>query len=113
MVRVSGYQEVAKSNGESFIALELTGGLEMVQSSSTGKFYATVRKVRVPSTFDENIAKMMIGEQLDGSIERVTVEPYRYVNKTTGEVMTLQHSYTYRPKGAIETIGQTQVMEMA
>jgi len=113
MVTVTGYKEIAKKDGGTFISLELSGGLELVQSSSSGGFYATVRKVRIPSTFDETIAKMMIGQQIEGSIERVTVPPYEFVNKRTGEVMTLQHSYTYRPKGAVETIGQTQVYEMA
>lgn len=113
MVTVTGFKEIAKKDGGTFISLELSGGLELVQSSSSGGFYATVRKVRIPSTFDETVAKMMIGQQIEGSIERVTVPQYEFVNKRTGEVMLLQHSYTYRPKGAIETIGQTQVMEMA
>jgi len=113
MVTVTGYREVEKTNGETFISLELSGGLELVQSQTTGNFYATVRKVRIPSTFDETVAEMMIGQQIEGSIERVTVEPYNYVNKTTGEVMTLQHSYVYRPKGSISTIGETRVQEMA
>ena len=113
MVTVTGFKEVAKNEGGTFISLELTGGLELVQSQSTGKFYATVRKVRIPSTFDESIAKMMIGQQIEGTIERVTVAPYEYVNKTTGEIMMLQHSYTYRPKGPMETIGETRVHEMA
>jgi len=113
MVTVTGYQEVAKKDGSTFISLELSGGVELVQSQTSGGFYATVRKVRIPSTFDATIAKMIIGQQIEGSIERVTVPPYEFVNKRTGEVMTLQHSYTYRPKGSVETIGQTQVYEMA
>ena len=113
MVTVTGYREVEKTNGETFISLELSGGLELVQSQTTGNWYATVRKVRIASTFNETVAEMMIGQQIEGSIERVTVPPYEFVNKRTGEVMTLQHSYTYRPKGAVETIGQTQVYEMA
>ena len=113
MVTVTGYKEIAKKDGGTFISLELSGGLELVQSQTSGAFYATVRKVRIPSTFDETIAKMMVGQQIEGSIERVTVPQYEFLNKRTGELMVLQHSYTYRPKGAVETIGQTQVMEMA
>ena len=113
MVLLTGYKQVAKKDGGTFISLELTGGLELVQSSSTGKMYATVRKVNIPSTFDENIAKMMVGEKLEGTIERITVPQYEFVNKRTGEVMLLQHSYIFLPKGAVETIGQTQVYEMA
>ena len=113
MVTVTGFKEVEKKDGSTFISLELTGGVELVQSQTTGNFYATVRKVRIPSTFDSNIAKMMVGEKIEGTIERVTVASYEYVNKTTGEIMILQHSYTYRPKGAVQTIGETRVQEMA
>ena len=81
MVTVTGYQEVAKKDGSTFISLELSGGVELVQSQTSGGFYATVRKVRIPSTFDETIAKMIIGQQIEGSIERVTVPPYEFVNK--------------------------------
>lgn len=113
MVKVTGFSIVPKKDGTVFISLELTGSLELVQSQNTGKFYATVRRCRIPSTFDEKTAAMMVGEQVEGDIVRVTVEPYEYTNKTTGEVIMLQHSYSYRPKGSVELIGQTQVHEMA
>jgi len=112
MVTVIGYKEVAKKDGTNFIALELTGGLEMVQSSSTGEFYATVRKCRIPSTFDANIAKLLVGQQIEGDILRVASAPYEYVSKSTGEVLTLQHSYAYRPAGSIELIGHTPVKDL-
>jgi len=105
MTQVIGYQEVARKNGTTFITLELAGGLEMVQSSKTGNFYATIRKCRIPSTFDANIAKMMVGQQLPGEIVRVQSDPYEYVSPTTGEDMTLQHRYAYRPAGSVEHIG--------
>src|SRR5665647_1764654 len=105
MVQVIGYKEVAKKDGTNFIALELTGGLEMVQSSTTGAFYATVRKCRIPSTFNADIAKMMVGQQLEGDVVRVQSEPYDYVSPTTGEAMILQHTYAYRPAGSVELIG--------
>jgi hypothetical protein len=113
MVRVTAYNTRQRKDGTSFISLELTGGLELVQSQTTGKFYATIRKCSIPSTFDEDIAKMMIGTQIDGEIVRVTVDPYEFVNPRTGEVMLLQHSYAYRPVGAVELIGHTQVRELA
>ncbi len=104
MVKVAGFKEVKKSDGTSFITLELMGGIEMVQSQQTGNYYATVRKCRVPSTFDSNIAEMMIGQTIEGDIIRVAVDPYEYVNQQTGEQLTLHHSYAYRPKGSIELI---------
>jgi hypothetical protein len=111
MVLVSNYQIKEKSDGTTFTLLELTGSLELIQSSSTGNFYATVRKCKIPTTFDATVAKKMIGIQMDGEIVRIDCEPYNYVNKQTGEEMTLYHSYAYRPKGAFELIGATQLQD--
>ena len=113
MVTVSSY--AARKDGTTFIALELSGGVELVQSNNSGKFYATVRKTSIPSTFNETIAKGLIGSQMPGSIVRVQVDPYQFVNQRTGEVLTLQHSFSYQPEGSTELIGQTQIskLEMA
>ena len=59
-----------------FISLELEGDLELVQSTSTGKFYATVRKCFISSTFDEETAQRMVGKQIKGSIVRTEVEQF-------------------------------------
>jgi hypothetical protein len=112
MVQVTNFFEVEKQDGSTFISLELTGGLEIIQSQNTGKMYATVRKCRIPSTFDANIAKTMVGTQLDGDVVRVETEPYEFLNKRTGELMMLQHSYAYRPKGSLELVGHSQVQEI-
>ncbi len=113
MVTVSSYAVRTRKDGTTFIALELTGGIELVLSNNSGKFYATVRKTSIPSTFNETIAKGLIGSQMPGSIVRVQVDPYQFVNQRTGEVLTLQHSFSYQPEGSVELIGQTQVLEMA
>ena len=110
MVQVTSYAVRSRKDGTNFIALQLTGGLEMVQNQKGG-FYATVRTCSIPSTFDEPVAKLMIGQQLDGEIVRVASDPYEFVNKRTGEVMQLSHSYAYRPKGSVELIGATQVQD--
>jgi hypothetical protein len=112
MVTVTNFAIRKTNDDRTFVALELTGGVELVQSQSTGNFYATVRKCSIPSTFDENIAKMMIGQQIEGDVVRVEAEPYDYVNKQTGEIMILQHSFAYRPKGSIEVIGETKVQDL-
>jgi hypothetical protein len=76
MVIVSDYTEkVNASSGQTFVLLELSGGLELVQSQNTGKFYATVRKCRIPSTFNADVAKLMVGQQIDGDIVRVVSDP--------------------------------------
>lgn len=112
MVTVSAYAVRERKDGTTFITLELTGSLELVQSQKGNGFYATIRRCNIPSTFDEPVAKMMIGQQLDGDIVRVASEAYEYTNKRTGEIMQLSHSYAYRPKGSIELMGHTQVKDV-
>ncbi len=112
MVTVTNFAIRKTNDDRTFVALELTGGVELVQSQNTGNFYATIRKCSIPSTFDENIAKMMIGQQIEGDVVRVAADPYDIVNKQTGEIMTLQHSFAYRPKGSIEVIGETKVQDL-
>ena len=112
MVQVTSYAVRERKDGTTFITLELTGSLELVQSQNGSSFYATIRKCSIPSTFDEPIAKMMIGQQLDGDIVRVSAQPYEFINKRTGEVMQLAHSYAFQQKGSVTTIGHTQVTDL-
>ncbi len=85
MVIVSDYMEKINSKtNEPFVLLELSGGLELVQSQNTGKFYATSRKCRIPSIFSADVAKLMIGQQIEGEIVRFELDPYEYTNKTMG-----------------------------
>ncbi len=50
MVMVTNTLEKINSKTQiPFVLLELSGGLELVQSQSSGKFYATMRRCRVPS----------------------------------------------------------------
>lgn len=109
MVTVSDYFEVQTSEGKTFVYLELSGGLELVQSLNTGEFYATTRKCRISSTFNLDIAKKMVGTSIEGEIVRVEVNPYQYVIPSTGEVLKLTHSYSYRPQGSMELIGSIKV----
>ena len=98
MVTVKAYHVRTKSSdGTTFITLELEGGLEMVQSQDTGKFYATVKHCSIPTTFDEQTAKSLIGSTLPGKVARVESLPYDYTVKSTGEVIQLAHSYQYQP----------------
>lgn len=109
MVTVTNFYEVQAKDGRMFISLELTGGIELVQSGITGRFYATVRKCRIPSTFDASIAKLMVGQQMKGNIVRVASDPYQYVAKNTGEVITLSHSWAYQPEDSAQVVGHTRV----
>ena len=112
MVTVTGYAMREAKDGREFITLELSGGLELVQSQETGKFYATARKCSIPSTFNEKVAEQMIGSKIEGDIVRVKSDPYEFADKKTGEIITLMHSWAYRPKGSFETIGTSRVEEL-
>lgn len=114
MVTISAFHEVERKDGTKFISLELTGSAELIQSQNTGKWYATVRKCRIPSTFDASVAQSMLGQRLSGEIVRTICDPYDFTNPRTGEVMRLQHSYAYSQDGGQETlVGNTRVMEVA
>jgi hypothetical protein len=92
MVTVSNYASRLRKDGTSFITLELTGGLELICSGTTGKFYATIRKCSIPSTFSELVAQKMIGQELPGEIVKQDCDPYEFANKQTGEMMLLNYS---------------------
>lgn len=109
MVTVTNYQTRVRKDGTTFQVLELSGSVELIQSKETGKFYATVRKTTIPCTFDENIAKGLVGTQMKGDVVRVQVDAYDFTNPKTGEIIKLQHSYSYSPEGSTELIGSSRV----
>ena len=82
-------------NGNDYCILTLEGEVEMAKSSTTGKFYATTKSCNVPTTFDEEKCKDLIGSLMPGRIVRVETEPYDYVIPTTGETIQLNYSYEY------------------
>ena len=98
MVTITDFHLQESREGKEYISLVLQGDVEMVQSMETGRFYATARRCRVPSTFDEQTAKSLIGTKLPGRIERVGCEQYEYTVPETGEVIRLAHTYQYVPE---------------
>jgi hypothetical protein len=98
MVTVSGFSVQENKGGKTFIALELTGDLVMVQSQETGRFYATSKKCSITSTFTQEQAERLVGKEMPGRIERVSCDPYEFENPTTGELMQLSHRYEYVPE---------------
>jgi hypothetical protein len=97
MVTIIGIENKQNLKGETFTALILQDGLTMVQSKSTGRFYATAQKTSITSTFDEQTAKTLIGTKLTGRIEKIPCEPYEYIVKETGEMIILNHTWSYNP----------------
>jgi hypothetical protein len=97
MVTISGVETRKNSKDEVFPVLIITGDIEIRTSKTTGKAYATMSKMSIPCTFEEQMAQKMIGKQLKGDIRRVESDPYEYASKQTGEVLTLTHTYQYCP----------------
>lgn len=96
MVQIIGFAERKSADGREFCTLIVKGGVEMVQSK-TGSYYATARTASVPSTFDADFCKDLLGSKLPGEVKRIVVDPYEYVNPDTGEQIELAHSYVYIP----------------
>lgn len=82
--------------GEEFTALIVQSELEMVKSRH-GNIYCAARKASIPCTLDFDVAKMQIGKELPGTIEKVKCDPYETAN-ADGELVTLNHRYSYVPE---------------
>jgi len=95
MVTIVDFKERTSKDDEQFFVLILQGGLEMVKSKETGRFYATAKRASISSTFDENTCKSLIGSTFPGSIQREECSDYEYVIPETGEVLNLQHRWVY------------------
>jgi len=103
MVTIVDYKVRMNAEGEPFNVLIVRGGLELVKSKETGMFYATSKKAGIPSTFDEKTCKNLIGQEIEGSIQRIECEPYEITNEETGEVLELRHRWVFVKEG--ETVG--------
>lgn len=94
MVKVIDYKSRETSEGKAFFVLILQGGLEVIKSMS-GNVYATAKRASLPTTFDADFCKSLIGVPMPGTIDKVQCEPYEYTIPETGEVVILSHRYEY------------------
>ena len=99
MVKIIDYKVRESSSGEVFLALIVQGGIQLVKSKETGMYYATSKKASLPSTFDEETCKSLIGEELEGTVEKVSCKPYEITNEETGEVLKLNYRWVYLKPG--------------
>jgi len=115
MVTIKDYVQRENSLGETFYALLVQGGIEIVKSKETGKNYFTAKTASVPSTFPEEVCKGLIGQQLPGSVKKVECEPYEVVNQETGETRQLDYRYEYIQEGETvdEVIHEDQVQTLS
>jgi hypothetical protein len=52
MVTIVDYSLRTNQEGKEFFALILQGGIELVKSKATERYYATLKKCQIISTFD-------------------------------------------------------------
>ncbi len=97
MVTIQSYVERKSADGRKFYSLILQGGLEMVVSEKTGRYYATAKTASITSTFDEPTCKSLVGTKIHGRITKVACEPYDHVIQETGEVVKLSHRWVFTP----------------
>ena len=97
MITIVAFKQSQKENGEVFNKLKIQGGVELVQSKESGKFYMTARTCYISTTFDEQTCKSLIGTSMTGTVEKVPAEPYDYTVPATGELISLTHRWEYSP----------------
>ena len=102
MVTISNFKPRKREDGSMFYVLEITSGIELIKSTVTGQYYATAKKCTIPTTLSESACMSVRGTQLAGSIQKVKCEPYDFIQKQTGELMTLDFKYEYFPEESVE-----------
>ena len=95
MVKIIDYKTRSNDQGKDFHVLIVQGGVEPIKSKATGKVYFSAKTASVPSTFDEDTCKELIGTSFEGKVTKVTCEPYEYTLKETGENIELTYRYEY------------------
>jgi hypothetical protein len=113
MVTICDYKKRQNADGKEFFTLTLMGGIEFVQSSVSGNFYATAWKANITSTFSEEICKSLIGTKLPGEIQKVESEPYQY-RFASGETIMLTHKFKFNPhpnNATMEEVGVASEIE--
>ena len=109
MVTIVDFVKRTNLDEVEFNSLILQGGIELVKSRQTGRYYATAKKTSITCTFDDAMCQSLLGTQIPGSVQRVASEPYEFVVRSTGEILTLTHRWVYLKDG--ETLEETVIAD--
>ncbi|RIJ45506.1 hypothetical protein D1614_22830 [Maribellus luteus] len=110
MVTIVDCVKRTSHEGNDFIALIVQDELQIVTSNS-GNVYVAARKASIPSTLEFDEAKMMIGKELPGCIQKVEVPPFEHVN-SDGEIVHLNHRWQYVPESHLTEQQAREVEEL-
>ena len=109
MVTIKNFKKRESKTGEEFFVLVLQGGVAPVKSKKTGRTYFTAKTCSVPSTFDEETCKQILGQEFPGAIVRVKTDPYEYTIPETGEIIELEHRWEYHDSALVHS--ESNVLE--
>ena len=85
MVTVKEVKKAENSMGEEFFGLIVQSGAVAVKSKETGRVYFTAKTAFVSTTFDEETATSMIGQEFEGILFHSALSPYINVGLITPE----------------------------
>ncbi len=95
MVTITNFTMIESNDGNTYISLEIQGGIEIIQSQKNDNYYTTIRKCNIITNLDEITAKFLVGKQISGKIIKEACNAYKYTIKESGEVVTLSHRYVF------------------
>src|SRR5665647_3692097 len=82
---------------EIYSVLVLQGNAEVLKSKVTSRPYVSARKTTIPCALDDVLAKSLIGQTLQGSIEKVACTPFE-VKLPTGKKIKITEKFQYFPE---------------
>jgi len=96
MVTIINAKEVQTKDGRTFVSLTVEGEAT-VQFNSEGNASMGALKATIPANISLALAEDMVEARktLPGRVARIECEPYVWNNPTTGEPLTLSHTYKY------------------
>ena len=95
MVTVKEIKRAVNSKGEEFYGLIVQSGAMAVKSKKSGRVYFTAKTAFVATTFDEQTAASLIGEEFEGAIKKIQTDPYEYTIEETGEIIEMSHRWEF------------------
>ena len=105
MVTIIGLEKKTNlKTKESYLVLTVQGSAEVLTSKATGRAYISSRRASVPCALSDFQAKALIGQTLNGSIEKVACTPFE-VKLPTGKKLKISETYQFQPEVAETVLG--------
>ena len=108
MVQIIAFEKKENSRTkETYSVLVLQGEPEVLISKSSGRPYISAKKTTIPCALEENQALSLIGKDLPGTIERVSVTPFQ-LTLASGKKVKISSAFQYLPP---ETVNEKEVAQ--